>query len=72
MNIFTLVLTVFGLYHIRHNIPGHKTVTKVFTYFISTFHFCNEVVAVILHTAGPLSANDSLGYQLTRISDQWQ
>ena len=67
MNIITLMLTVFGLYHIRHDIPGHKTVTKVFTYFISIIRICNDVVAVCLYTAAPLSASDLLGYQLTRI-----
>ena len=67
MNIITLVLAVFGLYHIRHDILGHKTVTKVFTYFASIIRICNDVVAVCLYTAGPLTANDSLGYQLTRI-----
>ena len=67
MNIITLVLALFGLFHIRHDIPGHKTVTKVFTYFISVIRICNDTVAVCLYTAGPLLANDSLGYQLTRI-----
>ena len=55
MNIVTLILALFGLYHIRCDVPGN-ILLKILTYILSILRTCLAFVAMCMYGIGAIHA----------------